>query len=142
MQRLDGLNFVCYFSGKKGPNGSLARLTGCWASKYEFHAWSNVVRAAAAHDVHVQMGYAPWGRASAVGRVAAPAGCIPPRLHLPALKNAAVRVPCWQVCVPRDHELYPHVERLTMRYAKYSTLYYSSDVTRPEAAAAETRAAE
>lgn len=70
VERLDGLNYVCYLSGKAGPGGSLARMTGCWGSSYEFHSWSNVV------------------------------------------------------CIRRDHELYPHAEKLTTRYAQFEKLYF------------------
>lgn len=66
-------------AGKEGPDGSLARLTGCWSAKYEFHGWSNVV------------------------------------------------------CIQRTHELYPHAERLSMRYAKHRSLYYSGDGVQKDA---------
>lgn len=71
--KLGGLNYVCYYSGQIGAEGSLARLTGCFTPVYEMHDWSNVV------------------------------------------------------CVRRDHLLYPHMERMSTRYARYAGTYYQDD---------------
>jgi FkbM family methyltransferase len=52
VEKLDGLDYVCYYDGK---GGELSRLTGCWHEAYEAYAWSNVVCVPRKHAIYPEM---------------------------------------------------------------------------------------
>ena len=48
---------------------------------------------------------------------------------------------CLQVCVRRDHLLYPHMERMSTRYARYAGVYYQNDLARGGSSSSSTTGA-
>ena len=58
-------------------------------------------------------------------------------MAMPLCLSPALLTCCPQVCVPRSHALYPHVERMSMRYSLYREEYFKEDAVQPEAAQPE-----
>lgn len=95
-------------AGQESEQGSLNRLTGCWHKQYEYRSKSTIVS-----------GGLCWA-SSRMCKLLVDAGPFP---ALPPHRDAAHPVP--QVCVRRDHPLYPHVERMTLRYHLLYQNYYT-----------------
>ncbi|EFN56572.1 expressed protein [Chlorella variabilis] len=78
-----------------------------------------------------ELGYACYlaGKQTAEGSLLRLTGCWRPSYE--------TRTPSTIVCVPRSHALYPHVERMSMRYSLYREEYFKEDAVQPEAAQPE-----
>jgi hypothetical protein len=125
-------------AGKRGVEGSLARLTGCFAPNYEFHNWSNVVGGPVppAPYRHYRPAECKCGKLLQASCPCTSA-CVPlPSVsanHWPSACLPACPPPhhtCLQVWGWRDHLLYPHMERMSTRYARYAGVYYQDDLAR------------
>ena len=116
--------------------GSLARLTGCFAPNYEFHNWSNVVRVLPTCYCSASCSTG----ASNCAICSKHSTSLPPAPPRPASILACPPAPL-QVCVRRDHLLYPHMERMSTRYARYAGVYYQDDLARGGSTTAGTASA-
>lgn len=115
MKRLDGLDFVCYFSGERVYQNWLKEKEVMRAINIHSHCPCTQSQTDPLESASLS-GTVLAGKQGEEGSLARLTGCWSPEYEFYSWSNV--------VCIRRDHEMYPHAERLSMRYAKHRSLYY------------------